>query len=74
MVKRQFMIKYPPELLREPIIYNLSQQFHLVTNIMRADIAEDRGWMVLELEGKAADIDEGITWAISRGIQVESAD
>jgi len=70
MAKRQFTIKYPPELLHEPIIYNLGQQFHLVTNIMIADISEDRGWMVLELEGKVADIEEGITWAISRGIQV----
>ena len=38
---------------------------------MLADISEDKGWMVFELEGKAGDIEEGITWAISRGIQVE---
>ena len=71
MVKRQFTIKYSPELLHEPIIYNLGQQFHLITNIILADISEDKGWMVLELEGKVDDIEEGITWIISRGIQVE---
>ena len=71
MAKRQFTIKYPPELLHDPIIYNLGQQFNLITNIMRADISEDKGWMELELVGKVGDIEEGITWAISRGIQVE---
>ena len=40
------------ELVREPIIYQLGQNFQLVTNIRRADVREDMGWVVLELDGK----------------------
>jgi len=65
------MLTFPEELLREPIIYNLGQQFRLVTNIHRADIAEDRRWVILELEGDERNIEDGIAWATSRGVRVD---
>lgn len=51
MAKRQVMFTFPEILIREPIIYNLSQQFVIVTNIRRADISESKGWVILEMEG-----------------------
>ena len=71
MTKRWVMFTFPTELLVEPITYTLGQQFNLVTNIRRAEITEDRGWLVLELEGKDEDIEAGITWAISKGVRVD---
>ncbi|MBA7640377.1 hypothetical protein ES703_48042 [subsurface metagenome] len=71
MAKRQVMLTFPEELFREPIIYNLGQQFNLVTNILRADLTEDRGWVVLELDGKDEDIEAGTAWVISKGVRVE---
>ena len=71
MDKRQVMFTFPEELIREPIIYNLGQQFRVVTNIRRADISEDKGWVVLELEGEEEDIEQGIAWVTSRGVRVD---
>ena len=71
MAKRQVMLTFPEEFFREPIIYNLGQQFNLVTNILRADLTEDRGWVVLELDGKDEDIEAGTAWATSKGVRVE---
>ena len=71
MTRRKVMFTFPQELIREPILYNLSQQFRVATNIHRADIAENRGWVVVELEGKPEDIDQGIDWVISRGVRVD---
>jgi len=71
MAKRQVMLTFSEELLREPIIHNLGQQFNLVTNILRADVTEDRGWVVLELDGKEEDIETGTAWVISKGVRVE---
>ena len=67
------MFTYTAELIREPIIYNLGEQFNVITNIQSADIAEDRGWVILELEGEPEDIEEGIAWVTSRGMRVEPA-
>ncbi len=73
MAKRRVMFTFTSELITEPIIYNLGQQFRLVTIIRRADLAEDRGYIVLELDGKDEDIEAGIAWAISRGVRVDPA-
>lgn len=71
MTKRQVMFTFPQKLIKEPIIYNLSRQFSVVTNIRRADVSEDRGWVVLELEGEEKDIEQGIAWVTSKGVRVD---
>ena len=71
MAKRRLMLTFSEELIRDPIIYNLGQQFSIVTNILRADVTEDRGWVELELDGKDEDIEAGIAWVISKGMRVE---
>ena len=73
MAKRRVMFTFTPEVITEPIIYNLGQQFSLITNIRRADLTEDRGHIVLELAGKEGDIEAGIAWATSKGVWVAPA-
>ena len=72
MVKRQVVLAFPQELLKEPIIYILGQEFNILTNILQADISESKGWLVLELEGEEKAIDDAITWATSRGVRVDT--
>ena len=71
MTKRQVMFTFPQGLIREPIIYNLSHQFNVVTNIRRAGVSENRGWVVMELEGDEQEIDEGIAWVTAKGVRVD---
>ncbi len=70
MAKRQLILTFPEELLREPIIYNLGQQFKIVTNIRRADVSESKGWIVIELEGEEKEIEDGIAWVTSKGVRI----
>jgi hypothetical protein len=42
-----------------------------MTNIHLAEITEDRGWLVLELEGEARQIEDGLAWVMSKGVRVE---
>jgi len=71
MVKRRVTLTFPEELLKEPIIYNLGQQFKVVINIQLAEVSESKGWIVLELEGEEKEIEDGITWMTSRGVRVD---
>ena len=71
MAKRQVMFTFPQDLIKEPIIYNLSRQFEVVTNIRRADVSENKGWVVLELEGDEAEIERGVAWVASKGVRVD---
>ncbi len=71
MTKQRVMFTFPAELITEPIIYTLGLQFKVVTNIRRADVSEDRGWVVLELEGQEKDIEQGLDWVTSKGVRVD---
>ena len=71
MEKRRVMLTFRPDISSEPIIYNIGQQFHLVTNIHRANATEERGWIEVELEGEKKNIEAGIAWAVSKGIRVD---
>ena len=71
MAKQRVMFTFTSELITEPIIYNLGQQFRLITVIRRADLTADRGWIVLELDGEEEDIEAGIAWATSKGVRVD---
>ena len=71
MAKRRVRFSFTPETITEPIIYSLGQQFNVVTNILQAHLAEDMGWITLELDGEEANIDAGISWATSLGVRSE---
>lgn len=59
------------QLVKEPIIYQLGQNFNLVTNIRRADVREDMGWVVLELDGDDTEIQRGLDWVSAIGVRVD---
>jgi ABC-type methionine transport system ATPase subunit len=65
------MFTFPRKLIKEPIIYELSHKFEVMTNIRRADVTEDRGWVVLELEGEDKEIDAGVAWVKEKGVRVD---
>ena len=73
MSQQQIMLSFNSELVTEPIIHNLGIQFNLVTNIIRANVTEEQGWMVLQMEGEEQDMEDGISWVISRGVMVSTA-
>ena len=71
MSKRRVMFTFPQELIKEPIIFNLGQQFNVTSNIRRADVSEGKGWVVLEMEGDENNIEQSIAWVTSKGVKVD---
>ena len=57
---------YEQEMIKEPIISMLSKDFDLVTNIRRADVREDMGWVVLEIEGEEDEIQKALDWVATK--------
>ncbi len=71
MTKRRARFTFPTGLITEPVIFNLGRDFDVVTNIRRADVREDVGWVVLEIEGDEDEIDRGLAWVKSMGVRVD---
>ena len=72
MGRQRVKFTFPTELVKEPVIYYLGRDFNVITNIRRADVQEDVGWVVLELEGEEAEIKRGLEWVGSTGVRVDS--
>jgi hypothetical protein len=67
----RIQLDYPLEHVKEPIIYHLVTDYHLIPNIRRANIDVHAGGMlVLQLEGTRANLDAGIEFLRGLGITV----
>lgn len=71
MATQRVKFTFCQELITLPVIYELGKQFNIVTNIRRADVTEDRGWVVLQLEGDLEEIERGLEWVAAKGVRVD---
>jgi len=73
IIKKRVVLVIPQEMLLEPILYTINQQYDIRVNLYNSDITDEEGFMKLELEGEEKQIEEGLAWAMARGIRVEVA-
>ena len=71
MTMKRVKFTFPTQLIKEPLIYQLGQKFKVVTNIRRADVREDMGWVILELDGEEEEIDRGLEWVAAGGVRID---
>ena len=74
MARRRLKLIFGPSLVKEPVIYQLGKQFAIVTNIRRADVTRDQGWVLLEVSGEPEELDRGVEFLESKGVKVELAE
>jgi ABC-type methionine transport system ATPase subunit len=71
MAKQRVKFTFPPNLITQPVIYNMGRQFDVVTNIRRANVTRDRGWVILEISGETQEIERAMDWATGQGVRVD---
>jgi len=74
MARRRLKLVFGPDLVKEPVIYQVGRKFEIVTNIRRADVTRDQGWVLLEMTGEPDELDRGVEYLESRGVKVEPAE
>ena len=71
MIGVRVRLTFPEELVREPIIARMTEQFAVVPNIRKADVGEQGGWIVCELDGDGGVVDEALEWLRATGVGVD---
>ena len=72
MYSRKIVIHYSPDIVNEPIAYQLVKKYDLTFNILKARILPRReGLMVLELSGLKENFDNGVRFLKEKGLGVE---
>jgi len=74
MARRRLKLIFGTDLVKEPVIYQVGRKFEIVTNIRRADVTRDQGWVLLEMTGEPDELDRGVEYLESRGVKVEPAE
>ena len=64
-------LSFPPSQITEPVIYNIGKQYDVVTNIRRANVTADTGWVVLEITGEAGELERAVDHLRNINVDVE---
>ncbi|MFQ5846494.1 MAG: NIL domain-containing protein [Candidatus Methylomirabilales bacterium] len=71
MARRRWSLRYPPDLIKEPVIHRVSKECNLVPNIRKARITDTIGEVLVEFDGQEEDLARGMTVLTRLGITVE---
>ena len=74
MANKVLNLTFPKKLIKEPVIYNMGHKFKIVTNIRKANVTNDYGWMLLELDGSLEEIQKGENYLKELGIITEDVE
>ncbi len=71
MISSKVVLKFPPELVDQPITSRLVKEHNLNFNILKAQISpKEDGLLVLELEGEKVDLEGGLAFLEKAGVKV----
>jgi len=70
-VQRRLWLMYPVKLITNPVVWELSKRFPVVTNVRQASVTDEIGIVCLELSGSRKSVKAAIQWLEKKGIKVE---
>jgi len=70
MPTRRVHLDFPKDLVPKPLIWQVGRDFEVITNIRRANVDNESGWVDLGLEGDDAAIDKAIQFLAENGVGV----
>ena len=70
-VKKLVHLTFPQQLVRQPLVYNLIRQYDIMTNILKAQVNNETGWLEVLLQGEADKVQQGLSWLSKEGVIVE---
>jgi ABC-type methionine transport system ATPase subunit len=71
VTRAKFYMTYPKKLVKEPLIYQMTQKFDLVFNVRSASVSDEIGIIALELDGSPEEIEGAVSWFRAQGVTVE---
>jgi hypothetical protein len=69
--KQRLWLMFPTKLVTRPVLWELGQQFAIVTNVRQASVTDEVGIVSLSLEGERDEIKKAIAWLEELGVKVE---
>ncbi len=71
MAKLKVHLTFSGETIKRPLIYEIGQEFKVVTNIRKANVDGKTGWVDLEITGEGEEIDRAVEALKEKGVRVD---
>ena len=68
---KKYLLTFDPDQVSEPITFRIVKDFDLMVNILRAEIDEHGGRLMLGLEGSGPQIQKAVKYLEDAGVQVQ---
>ncbi len=68
-IKKTIHFEFSPELVKQPLLYQLNRKFDVVINIRGASVSDEGGFIALELEGSEEEIARVLTFLDDQGVE-----
>ena len=63
---------FPDLLIKQPLLYEMSQVYDVSTNIEKANVTESEGWMIVAIKGTGDEMDKALQWIADEGVCVQT--
>ncbi|MBI5708021.1 MAG: NIL domain-containing protein [Armatimonadetes bacterium] len=57
----------------QPWLWRLAKEFSVKVNIVKANVDQESGWAIVELEGPLEEVQRATAWLMTTGLHVEAA-
>lgn len=75
MIKKRFILNFPPQSGDKPLSYHLVKDFDISINILKAEVYPGkRGSLLLELQGTKENIANGVKYLTEQNVTCEPLD
>ncbi|NNN22350.1 MAG: ferredoxin [Acidimicrobiales bacterium] len=64
-------LTYPENLVKVPLMAQMVRNFDITPNIRSAQVSDDIGWIICELDGNSASVDQALAWIKDQGVQID---
>ncbi len=71
MIDVRVKLTFPETLVREPVIARLVREHDVEPNIRRAQVDAHEGWIICEIAGEPARVEEALAWLRELGVRVD---
>ena len=72
MIRKRFILNFPPDSGDKPLSYHLVKDYDIRINILKAEVFPGkRGSLLLELQGTHANLEKGIAYLTEHNVECE---
>jgi len=69
---KKVKLTFPDFLIKQPLLYEMSQVHDIITNIEKANVTESEGWVIVDIKGTGDEMDKALQWMADQGVCVQT--